>query len=257
MDREEARELLLGYSRFINEETDLWEALDLAIEALGQKSYFHCPKCGTIVRDGRQYHDLVYRGEAEKHQLSGETSTISEETSTCKLKKDHDFLIREGEKVSKEQKSGLDLISRQQAVEALMAHFIPQTYTGEQVEQAEKLAQKIMNKVPPVTPTERTTETMIVDGEEIEIDPVSYEIGYTHGQTAPIGRTGEWIPVRKVYRTSEADFPNTHIEWETATDPDDIDAVRCSECGEVFDFDAARNWCTHCGAKMKGGTENE
>lgn len=39
------------------------EALDLAIEAL--RGDFHCPKCGTIVRDDRQCHDLVYRGEAE------------------------------------------------------------------------------------------------------------------------------------------------------------------------------------------------
>lgn len=73
----------------------------------------------------------------------------------------------------------------------------------------------------------------------------------------PTERTGEWIPVTKVYRTTEADFPETHIEWETATEPDEIDAVRCSECGEVFDFEDARNWCTECGAKMKGGTEND
>lgn len=67
----------------------------------------------------------------------------------------------------------------------------------------------------------------------------------------PTERIGEWIPVRKVFRTTEADFPKTHIDWETATDPDDIDAVRCSKCGEVFDFGGARNWCTECGAKMK------
>lgn len=73
----------------------------------------------------------------------------------------------------------------------------------------------------------------------------------------PTERTGEWIPVKKIYRTNDVDFPNTYIEWETATEPDDIDAVRCSKCGEVFDFEDARNWCTECGAKMKGGTENE
>lgn len=66
----------------------------------------------------------------------------------------------------------------------------------------------------------------------------------------PTERTGEWIPVKKVYRTNDVDFPNTHIEWEAATEPDEIDAVRCSECGEVFDFEDARNWCTECGAKM-------
>lgn len=34
MTREEARNRLLNYSRFIVEGTDLWEALDMAIEAL-------------------------------------------------------------------------------------------------------------------------------------------------------------------------------------------------------------------------------
>lgn len=76
MEREEARELLLGYSRFINEETDLWEALDLAIEAL--KGDLYCPKCGTIVRDGRQYHDLVYRGEAEPIKGDAESATTTD-----------------------------------------------------------------------------------------------------------------------------------------------------------------------------------
>lgn len=71
----------------------------------------------------------------------------------------------------------------------------------------------------------------------------------------PTVTTGEWVPVKKVYRTNDADFPNTHIEWETATCPDDVDAVRCSECGEVFDFGDARNWCAECGAKMDGDNE--
>lgn len=46
-----------------------------------------------------------------------------------------------------------DAISREDAVNALIAHFIPQTYTGEQVEQASKLAWKIMANAPSVIPT--------------------------------------------------------------------------------------------------------
>ncbi|MBQ6499843.1 MAG: hypothetical protein IJI87_00465 [Mogibacterium sp.] len=41
-----------------------------------------------------------------------------------------------------------DAISREDAVNALIAHFVPQTYTGEEVEQATKLARKIMANAP-------------------------------------------------------------------------------------------------------------
>lgn len=47
---------------------------------------------------------------------------------------------------------GEDCISREDAVNALIAHFIPQTYTGEEVEQASKLARKIMANAPSVAP---------------------------------------------------------------------------------------------------------
>lgn len=64
-------------------------------------------------------------------------------------------------------------------------------------------------------------------------------------------KKGEWIPVTKIYKVTEDQFPNMHIEWVDASEPDEIDAVRCSECGEVFDFQDARNWCAECGADMK------
>ena len=51
-----------------------------------------------------------------------------------------------------------DYISREDAVNALLAYFIPQTYTGEQVEQASKLARKIMADRPSVLPKERIEE---------------------------------------------------------------------------------------------------
>ena len=67
----------------------------------------------------------------------------------------------------------------------------------------------------------------------------------------PERKKGKWIPVTKIYKVTEGRFPNTHIEWVDATEPDEIDAVRCSECREVFDFQDARNWCTECGADMR------
>ena len=70
-------------------------------------------------------------------------------------------------------------------------------------------------------------------------------------------KTGKWIPVTKIYKVTEGQFPNTHIEWVDATEPDEIDAVRCSECREVFDFQDARNWCTECGADMREGGESD
>lgn len=51
-----------------------------------------------------------------------------------------------------------DCISREDAVKALMSYFIPQTYTGEEVEQASKLARKIMAIVPSVTPKANNDE---------------------------------------------------------------------------------------------------
>lgn len=54
-----------------------------------------------------------------------------------------------------------DAISREDAVNALIAHFIPQTYTGEQVEQASKLARKIMANAPSVIPKAKEGEWKI------------------------------------------------------------------------------------------------
>lgn len=64
-------------------------------------------------------------------------------------------------------------------------------------------------------------------------------------------KKGKWIPVTKIYKVTEDQFPKTHIEWVDATEPDEIDGVRCSECGTVYDFIEARNWCSECGARME------
>lgn len=64
-------------------------------------------------------------------------------------------------------------------------------------------------------------------------------------------KKGRWIPVTYRYVTNEKDFPKTKIMWEDATEPDDIEGVRCSECGTTYDFTEARNWCSECGADMR------
>lgn len=62
-----------------------------------------------------------------------------------------------------DKRSSEDAISREDAVNALIAHFIPQTYTGEQVEQASKLARKIMDNAPSVIPQPKEGEWIYID----------------------------------------------------------------------------------------------
>ena len=62
-------------------------------------------------------------------------------------------------------------------------------------------------------------------------------------------RTGHWIPMTYRYVPSEKP-PYTVIKWIEATEPDDIEGLKCSECGEIYDFTEARNWCSECGARM-------
>lgn len=68
-------------------------------------------------------------------------------------------------------------------------------------------------------------------------------------------RKGRWIPVTRIYKVTEGHFPKMHIKWVDAIEPDDIDGVRCSECGTVYDFAEARNWCSECGADMRNVTD--
>lgn len=41
-----------------------------------------------------------------------------------------------------------EYIRKEDAIQALMGHFIPQTYCGEEVEQAKNLAESIMDSIP-------------------------------------------------------------------------------------------------------------
>lgn len=63
-------------------------------------------------------------------------------------------------------------------------------------------------------------------------------------------RTGHWIPMTYRYVPSE-NPPYTVIKWMEATEPDDIEGLKCSECGEIYDFTEARNWCSECGVRMR------
>ena len=175
MDRREAIEILRKRRTCALYDSDV-EALDLAIEAL--KGDLHCPKCGTIVRDGRQYHDLVYRGEAEKHQLSGETSTnfgVSEDGKTSwraepqehGLFSDIDDWAKRKVKEMTEPKVSEDCISRQQAIEEMseVPFILFYDYNMEQdelvdtiEEQIRGCVQRMLKSLPPITPTERTGE---------------------------------------------------------------------------------------------------
>lgn len=77
----------------------------------------------------------------------------------------------------------------------------------------------------PAVSTSSYTETMIVDGEKTLIDPVSYEVGYTHGQTT--NKKGRWIIDRYC----------SECEW----DKKDAELV-CN---------IPTNYCPNCGADMR------
>ena len=73
----------------------------------------------------------------------------------------------------------------------------------------------------------------------------------------PERKRGEWIPVTYRYVPVKDGSLNTKIVWMEATEPDDIEGMKCSVCGTVFDFSEARNWCSECGADMRGIKEHE
>lgn len=79
----------------------------------------------------------------------------------------------------------------------------------------------------------------------------------------PKQKKGRWIPVTRIEKWHKEEglvgfppevkeFPQCTIEWVDATEPDEVDGLRCSKCGTVYDFTEARNWCSECGAKMEG-----
>ena len=117
-----------------------------------------------------------------------------------------------------------DCISRQAAVDALLSHFVPQTYTGEQVEKAKELAERIMSKVPSVQPfTAEQIQTM----QELEA-----------------------AQVEKAYELGKADRPTGRWHIEPGI------GCFCSKCsfdiGNDLDFMEYVHYCPNCGADMRG-----
>lgn len=109
-------------------------------------------------------------------------------------------------------------------------------HAGLHAEDYKKIKKWIKNAptiVPPVIPTEhKTTETMMVNGELMGIDPLSYEVGYTHGQFSERPK-GEWVEFRKPC------YDGTAYYWK-----------KCSVCDhDMIGYET--NFCPNCGAKMK------
>lgn len=188
---------------------------------------------GTYIRDGRLMHDLVYRGEAEVN----DTDLISRQAAIEAVEK----AVFKG--VAKSANESLppvepkpvceDAISRADTVNALCRECTIKTkctkYGGADYHENWCPEVAVVMGMPSVEPMQpKRTETMIVDGEPTEIDPLSYEVGYTHGQMER--PKGEWIP-------------NHDGTWT------------CSYCGLLVFVSAKENVCRNCGADMRGDKE--
>lgn len=93
-----------------------------------------------------------------------------------------------------------------------------------------------VKSMPPVEPKRpKRTETIMVDGEPTEIDPLSYEVGYSHGQSER--PKGEWI-----VSGMEDDGRYMGSRW-----------YACDQCGRAGDI--GDNFCRGCGADMRGDNE--
>lgn len=65
-----------------------------------------------------------------------------------------------------------EYIKKEDAIEAIMCYFIPQVYTGEQVDQAKNIAESIMDGVPTI---EASADCIDRYSALAELDPLSYE----------------------------------------------------------------------------------
>lgn len=97
----------------------------------------------------------------------------------------------------------------------------------------DEIVERIKEEYNPKQP--KGTETMMVDGEPVEIDPLSYEIGYTHGQQER--PKGKWLDM--------SDGGRIKYVW--------YEKYKCNKCGERGT--SAWSFCPNCGAKMGSDTE--
>lgn len=116
-----------------------------------------------------------------------------------------------------------DCISREDAINALLAHFIPQTYTGEQVEQASKLARKIMEGAPSVVPI---YQPITIKADEKDLKPLKKQI-------KDIKTTGTLV-TEEEYRLFGCRFRTV----EHAPSEDNKAYTYCSRCGMRVVMDA-------------------
>lgn len=112
----------------------------------------------TVEGRGQVYWQIEERKLVAKELEQAPSVIPSERPIEMHLDVTDDVIDRAVEQIRAESE---DAISREDAVNALIAHFIPQTYTGEEVEQGTKLARKIMANAPSVVPKAKEGEWKI------------------------------------------------------------------------------------------------
>ena len=258
------REAVKGLDRLktvIWKESNMQIALDMAIEALDQVCENDCDTCKHCEEtDGMNCYECV-KGMRDNYEPTAEYSSdvISREevkkqttkknsiwiTITDSSGRGLDEILDSIPPAQPERKTDGDIISRQAAIDALLSHFVPQTYTGKQVEQAKKLAEGIMSKVPSAQPfTEEQIQTM----QELESAQIekAYELGKADRPT------GHWIEDEK-QNVLMRKFIEKGEVWRV-----------CSVCGaglmigaeyetDKYYHETFHNFCPNCGADMRGG----
>lgn len=130
---------------------DLYNALDGAEIRIYDKE--NAKEVGRVLEKVRQKIISLPTIEVSEDAIKWKFSTIADPNAEMGMRTEIEAFVEVSE----------DAISREDAVNALIAHFIPQTYTGEQVEQASKLARKIMANAPSVIPQPKEGEWQLVD----------------------------------------------------------------------------------------------
>lgn len=285
MDRREAIEILAG-RYLIAVDTDnetakehvrmVNEALDLAIEALSEPTGDYEFFGGEYAKEGDAESatttdcisradtikvmcaECVYEGDCDRECTE---VAIVKGMPPVKLKSPCDSLLESDSGEFKEQKSKLDCISRQAAIEAF-CYDCRKLKPGQCEHWYSCRSQKELRSLPPVTPKEQTDCTdfinwlleevldeenwelnAVANGEIIcrklkKLDLLEVKDGYyVRASVTPTERTGEWVVEHS---------GNGWNEWTNYT---------CSECNEKFNKFYASIYCPNCGAKMGGDTE--
>ena len=173
-----------------------------------------------------------------------------------------------------------DTISREAAINAADSA----DYTGLSVEDVKKVtdevvkALKMLPSAQPEPCEDAVSRKDVLDGAVTHYSVSGANIAYRNAvpveyieslpSVTPKPNTGKWIPVTRIEKWHKEDglvgfppevkeFPQCTIEWVDATEPDEVDGLRCSECGTIYDFTEARNWCSECGAKMEGQNDKD